>query len=188
MHLLQFLAPCEWLIFPVWCTCSVLFLPRKARVILFTVWHQICSSPKIAGVLTAFKKNKKRAHSGIFLSYGAAARAVQDSSSRCRLYRIHHTEPDSCARALTSGRLCRYDMPAPLWSYTTSRILHNYIYNSTYAPFLSDGRSILENSQAMTDNQHLQQPMCHNRSTYTYMVWYTPGTLVLGTCHLGDRY
>ena len=125
-------------------------LNKKARVILFTVWHQICSSPKITGVLTAFKKTRKEPTLAFFF-YMVLLHVPFDSSSRCRLYRIHHTEPDSCARALTSGRLCRYDMPAPLWSYTTSRILHNY--NSTYAPFLADGRSILENSQAMTDDQ-----------------------------------
>ena len=130
-------------------------LTEKARVILFTVWHQICSAPKITGVLTALKKNKKSDHSGISLWYGAAARAVQDSSSRCSLDRIHHTETDSCARALTSGHLCRYDMPAPLWSYTTYRILHNY--NSTYIRSIS-GRW---QKHSRKESSHDRWPTCN---------------------------
>ena len=121
----QLLTPYEWL---RCLQCDALV--QKARVILFTVWHQIYGSPKITLADNFLKKKKKKAHSDTFLSHGTVERAVLfkvllravavGSTAFTRKLLLTRL---TLAHVHWRGHLGPHNMPAPLSSCTTSRII-----------------------------------------------------------------
>ena len=187
MQLLQFLAPCERLWYFRY-DAPVQFCSKKARVILFTVWHQICSSPKITSVLTAFKKKQEKSPLWHFFFYMVLLhvpfkillRAVGSTEFITRKLILEHAlwQVATCVSIICQ----RHSGLIRLLAFSTIIFITRLTLH-----FWQMAEAVLKTFKPwqMTNTFNSQ---CVMTDLHIRTWWYTPGTLVLVyMCHLNDR-